>query len=190
MRQASKEKIIEAALTVLAKRPLATMEQVAETAGVGRATLFRHFSGKKELMRELSIEANRRCREALAPLARGDGPPLERLAQAVEALIPLGAAFHFLTYEPWHSADEVLEQSYGAYLEEWRALLERAREAGDIDPGLPLSWLTATLDLLLYGAWENINNGEIAPKQAAALTLRTFLHGVAPRGQYAITMQT
>lgn len=181
MRQTTEQKIIEAALAVFARRPLATMEQVAEAANVGRATLFRHFSGKKALMRELSIEASRRCQEALLPLARGDGPAMDRLARAVEALIPLGAAFHFLTYEPWHTDDEALKKSTRTYLEEWRLLLEQAQTAGGIDPELPLSWTVTTLDVLLYGAWDSISNGEIAPKRAAALTLRTFLRGVAPQ---------
>lgn len=199
MRPTSPQKIVEAALVVFAKNPLATLDQVAEAAGMGRATLFRHFPGKKALMRELSLESNRRCMAALTPFVhdvdkaseacgtRGtheDAPPpsapLERFAKAVEALIPLGAAFHFLTWEPWHTDDAELESNNNNYLALWGTLLEQLRTTGAIASDLPLSWVVNTLDVLLYGAWEGIYNGDIAPKQAAALTLRTFLRGVGP----------
>ena len=179
MAPSTSQRIIEAAFDVLARNPLATLEQVAEAAGIGRATLFRYFSSKKALMRELALEANRRCMAVLIPLNRAEGPPAERLAQAVEAFIPLGAAFHFLTYEPWHSGDEVLEEDYKRYLAQWALLLEQVREAGLIDRELPLAWVVNALDALLFGAWESISQGEIAPRQAAALTLRTFLRGVS-----------
>ena len=178
MRLATPQKILEAALVVFAKNPLATLDQVAATAGMGRATLFRHFPGKKTLMRELALEAHRRCMAALEPLARSEGPALHRLEQAVEALIPLGAAFHFLTWEPWHTEDAELEANRKQYLALWSELLEAVRHTGAISSELPPVWVVATLDSLLYGAWEGIHNGDIAPRQAAALTLRTFLRGV------------
>lgn len=177
------EKILEAALVVFAKNPLATLDRVAEAAGMGRATLFRHFSGKKALMRELALESNRRCMAALTPLVHGEAPPLQRLTEAVQALIPLGAAFHFLTWEPWHTDDAELEGNYNNYLALWSELLEQVRAAGAIAPDLPAVWVVNTLDVLLYGAWEGIHNGDIAPNQAAALTLRTFLRGVGPGAQ-------
>lgn len=188
MPPSTSQKILEAALVVFAKNPLATLDQVAEAAGMGRATLFRHFSNKKALMRALALESNRRCMEALTPLVRGEGEaqgdtPLQRLTKAVEALIPLGAAFHFLTWEPWHTDDAELESNYKNYLALWSELLEQVRATGAIARDLPAVWVVNTLDVLLYGAWEGIHNGDIAPKQAAALTLRTFLHGVGPDGQ-------
>ena len=183
MRQTTVQKIIEAALIVFAKNPLATLEHIAEAANISRATLFRHFPGKKALMRELSLEAHQRCMTVLSPFVHSDSPPLDRMAKAIEALIPLGAAFHFLTYEPWHTDDETLEQDNKAYLSEWSLLLAQVQESGGIAKDLPLDWIVTTLDVLLYGAWESINKGEIAPKQAATLTLRTFLRGVGPEPQ-------
>lgn len=180
MKKTARHKIIDAALPVFAQNPLATLDQVAESAGIGRATLFRHFSGKKALMRELSLESYRRCTAVLAPLIAGCEPAAERLAAAVEALIPLGAAFHFLTYEPWHTDDVEIEAGREAYLSLWGALLRQVRDAGLTAPDLPLYWITACLDALLYAAWEGIHRGEIAPKQATILTLRAFLHGVGP----------
>ena len=178
MRTRAEQKILDAALTVFSRNPLATLDQVAEAAGMGRATLYRHFPGKKALMRELTLEAHQRCLGALSPIVQGAEPPLQRLEKAVETLIPLGAAFHFLAYEPWHSDDAVLERAYEAYLDQWAALLAEVQRAGHVADDLPLAWLATSLDMLLYGAWESITSGEIAPKQAAALTLRTFLRGV------------
>ena len=176
----TRERIIAAALQTLAKNPLATLDQVAEAAGLGRATLFRHFPNKKMLMRTLSFEAHRCCMDALAPLTSGEGSPHAKLARAIEALVPMGAAFHFLTYEPWHTGDDDLERDHQRYLEHWSALLAEVRASGGVAPDLPEYWVTNALDALLYAAWEGIHAGEIAPRQAAKLVLRSFLHGVEP----------
>ena len=177
----TRSRIMATAKQVFARNPQATLEQVAEAAGLGRATLFRYFPNKKALTRTLTYEAIRTCSEALAPLATSSAPPLEKFAQAVQALAPLGAAFHFLTYEPWHSDDPEVEAAYSRYLTQWSALLAELRAAGSIDPTLSEYWVTNVLDVLLYAGWEGIHAGEVAPRQVAALVLRTFFHGVEPR---------
>ena len=51
---------------------------------------------------------------------------------------------------------------------------------GVLAPEIPDAWLAASLDKLLFTAWENIHSGDIAEKNAPDLVLRTFLKGNSP----------
>ncbi|MEO0677815.1 MAG: helix-turn-helix domain-containing protein [Pseudomonadota bacterium] len=58
VRPKTRDAIIEAAFAVFSKHPNASLGDVAQHAGVGRATLHRHFPGRAELIRALSIVAS------------------------------------------------------------------------------------------------------------------------------------
>ncbi len=52
----TRERIIEAARTLLAQRPSASAEEVAAAASVSRATFYRHFRSRDDLLAELELE--------------------------------------------------------------------------------------------------------------------------------------
>src|SRR5690606_10620230 len=54
-----------AAERVLGQNPNATLEQIAEVAGVARTTVHRRFAGRDELIRTMAIEAWRRMDAAV-----------------------------------------------------------------------------------------------------------------------------
>lgn len=167
-------------MVVLARNPLASLEQIADAAGLARATLFRHFKTRRLLLRELTFEAYRRCAAVMTPVLDGPLPPLEKLRQAVAGLVPLGAAFHFLSYEPYRTADPELESLNVRYVERWRSLMSELRQEGVLAPDIPEVWAADVLDGLVFGAWESIYRGDLAPNTAAPLVVRTFLQGVTP----------
>jgi hypothetical protein len=43
---------------------------------------------------------------------------------------------------------------------------------------VPLPWLAAVLDNLIYTAWMTISEGDIAPNEAPGLVLKSFLNGL------------
>ncbi|MEV4256927.1 helix-turn-helix domain-containing protein, partial [Spirillospora sp. NPDC049652] len=56
----STEEILGAATRHLNAEPTASMAQLAEAAGVSRATLHRHFASREDLLRALGERAPRR----------------------------------------------------------------------------------------------------------------------------------
>ena len=53
-RLSAREALIEAAFAVFSRDPSAPLAQVADRAGVGRATLHRYFASRDELVRALT----------------------------------------------------------------------------------------------------------------------------------------
>lgn len=45
---------------------------------------------------------------------------------------------------------------------------------------IPLAWIAAVLDNLIYAAWVTVLEGDIAPNDAPGLVLYSFLNGLSP----------
>src|SRR5215212_717021 len=92
--------IVEAAAGVIAARgPEASMADVADAAGVARATLYRYFPTRESLLEALTAEAAERAGDAL-DAARLDQVPIdEGVARTVRALLGVGDHFVVLARE-------------------------------------------------------------------------------------------
>lgn len=80
------ERILDAALQLAAASGMRhlTMEDVAQAAGVGRATVYRRFGDRDRLVDALSVREARRC---LAELAAASDPSASVLDQFVEGFV-------------------------------------------------------------------------------------------------------
>ncbi|CAA9409799.1 MAG: hypothetical protein AVDCRST_MAG03-1787, partial [uncultured Rubrobacteraceae bacterium] len=63
-RRAGRE-ILEAAARLLVVDRGASMERIAEAAGVGRTTLHRHFRNREALIRAIAMDAIEECEAAI-----------------------------------------------------------------------------------------------------------------------------
>ncbi len=174
----NRERIIETGLRILAQNPAASMDQIAEEAGIGRATLYRHFGSKNILIRELYFTAHRMFEEAVLPILDSQLAAWQKLEKVVTTMIPLGASFQFMMFEPMHTDDPELEALYNSQLRTWRALIVELKSAGLLDPGLSDAWIVLCLDSMIFAAWEGIFKGDIARNEAPSLVLRTLMNGV------------
>jgi TetR/AcrR family transcriptional regulator, mexCD-oprJ operon repressor len=135
--------IVDAAARVFAEGgEQASMNEVAEAAGVGRATLYRYFASRQALLAEVVDVAAVRVGERLRA-ARLDGVAVEEaLGRAVRALVEIGDYFVVLSRERTQPLSDQLEPTIVRPLAE---LFERGRSMGRIRGDIPSSWLTELL---------------------------------------------
>ncbi len=176
MRPPVREAIVDAAIDALARNPGASLSAIAERAGVGRATLHRHFSSRVDLLTAIT----RQCMDevdAVVDEAIGDARSArDRLSRMLEALIPLGDRYHFLASE--RSDDTGLKARHEASLEWLGCLVDELREEGAIATDVPRSWVVASIDAQVWLAWSQVAAGNLARSDAAGLALRTLLRGM------------
>lgn len=177
----TREKIINLALLILAKKPKASLNEIAEAADVGRATLFRYFKSRKQLIHDLVEEADRKLENATRPILDQQLSARETLEQFVKVLVPLGVSFHFLNSEHLQPEDSGLEELYENQLLRLKELSIRLKDEKIVDAQIPLAWIAAVLDNLIYTAWVTVSEGDIAPNDAPKLVLRSFLEGFSHR---------
>lgn len=169
--------IIDAALRVLADQPGASMAEIADASGLGRATLYRHFRTRAELVHAIQRSALDAAGEAIAACRLEEHSAPGALERAVEALVRVGDRYRVLGREI--SLDpRMLEQQQSVA----RPLLKAVRhgqEKGELRPDLPAPWVLASMGSLLVLALREIAAGRLTPDDAAAIVATTLLDGVA-----------
>ena len=177
IRPTTRDAIIEAAFEVFAENQAASLGDVAQRAGVGRATLHRHFPGRLELMRALAKMAMAELDEAVERATAEATTYEEGFRLSLFAIVPLANRQWFLANEGLE-ADPVIAATYDASLEELRCDVEKAKEEGAFDAHVPTAWIVEAYENLTYAAWSLVRSGEATPKQAAELAWRTLSQGL------------
>ena len=177
LRPTARDAIIESAFAVLSRDPGASLSEIADRAGVGRATLHRHFAGRDELIRALALIAIAEMDEAADVATRNAPTYAEAIRQLFQALIPLANRHSFLAGEPIEDDPKVAAE-FRRQAEEMSELIDAAKEEGLFDPAIPTHWIVQAFDHLLYAGWESVYAEETTAKQAADLAWRTLTKGV------------
>jgi AcrR family transcriptional regulator len=190
----SRERILQAAAEMLQRRPWASigMDELATSAGVSRATLYRLYSGKAHLLGAL-IERFAPFEAVLSILdAHGDEPPqvvVPQLAQAIVRSVEprLGVIRALLMETTSGSADNlpgirpVLQRTLGAFT----AYLQAQMDAGRLRPMPPLLALQTvvgpiTLHLLTRPVAGQVIGLEMSADEAAEHMSSAILEGLLP----------
>ena len=152
-----------------------SLGEIAKNAGVGRATLHRHFSKKEELVLAIQKQSMTDTNEAVVNKLEDNMTALEQLEAMFSAIIPLGNRFHFLSTQI--TADDEVRAQYASQLKWLAQLVDDLKQEGVVSESMPSRWAVAQLDQLIWTAWGEVASGFLAAADAAALALRTFTHG-------------
>lgn len=180
IRPSSQDAILRAAFDVFSRRPDATLADVAARAGVGRATLHRHYKSRDALLVALAQVALDELGAAVDSAIEKAESHHDALRLALGAIIPLGDRHGFLALEPVHQDPGVAEtnrKDRAALI----ALIDGARAEGAFDRTIPTPWIAEVFDALIVAGWSMLRASEATPTQAADLAWRTFRAGLSTR---------
>lgn len=166
------DRILAAARDVLADRTTEmSMAEVSRRAGVGMATLYRNFPGRRELLEALyGEEVDELCRAA----GSATGPPGPALTAWLRRFTVFHASKHPIAAELLQhtdATDPVFGGSRDRVLAAGAPLLEAAQRAGEVRPELTLDQV---LDLVLAVTTIPGDRAYVDPLVQAAL------HGLRP----------
>ncbi|MEP1207244.1 MAG: helix-turn-helix domain-containing protein [Rhizobiaceae bacterium] len=177
IRPATRDAILEAAFQIFAERPSASLGDVAQYAGVGRATLHRHFSSRQALMAALAHAAMTELNAAVDAAVLHATSHTEGLKLALEAIVPLANRQWFLSHEI-ADADPAIAAAYEKDRQELLVEIEAARAEGTFAADMPATWIAEAFENLLYAALSMVRSGEATPSQASDLAWRTLTLGL------------
>ena len=171
---------MEAGFRLLSSDPAASLSQIAEHAGVGRATLHRHFTGREDLLRELALRAYEEMDQAAEKAAEMATTYADALRLILEALIPLGDRHGFLAHFGF-DGDAALANEIARQARETQEMIDAARTEGLFDPAVPTRWIERLIDAAIMTGWDSVRAGETTPGQASSLALSSLINGVGPK---------
>ena len=154
------------------------MAEVAEAAGLARATLYRHFPSREELVRTILAQAYDEFETVVATARLDEDPPLEGLRRLIDGIIEVGDRYRFLlNAPPAEPKGEPRRKREDRMRQPVLALIERAQRRGVLVSELTPLWATQTLAALIDAALHAINDGQMTPAEASAAVYRTFTVG-------------
>lgn len=173
----SRHAILNSAFDVLSQNLGASLADVAKQAGVGRATLHRHFASRDDLMVALAKQAMAELNEAVDAATANALSYGEGLRLTLHAVLPLAHRQMFLANETVD--DPSLKALYAQDRAELTIAIDMAKNEGRLDQNVPTAWIATAFDHLVYAGWGMVIAGELTAKQAADLAWRTLTKGVA-----------
>lgn len=168
--------ILEAAVAVLAVEPSASLSEVATRAGLGRATLYRHFPSREDLRAAIREEALTRASAALEEARLEECSVREGVRRAAAALLPLGMRFRILLAEGADTDPGFLAAREQA-LRPLSNLVLRGVADGELDPGGDPTWAALVLASLLTSAVRAASLGSTTVEDAPDLVCTAFFDG-------------
>lgn len=172
-----RDRLLRAAASVWAADPSASLETVAAAAGVGRATLHRHFPTRIDLMRAAALDGLAALADAVEMVTAAATSPGATLDALIDALVPFGDRLHFLLVTQELLGDAALQRAEAQIDGPVRRVLDEAAAAGALRSDVPSAWRFRALEALLYAAWTAVAEGEVARRDAPRLVREAFRRG-------------
>jgi AcrR family transcriptional regulator len=172
--------ILEAAELVLATDPNASMEQIAEAAGVARTTVHRRFASRQALIEALAESAVRQLTQAIEDARPDTTPPLVALHRVTANVLRIKGAWSYALGRPSDEGGAAAAgwDQVGARCVE---LLGRARAEGLLDPAVDLEWVRRVYYALIGEALHGDARPDPDPDALATLVVDTLLYGAGRR---------
>jgi len=171
--------IIESAATLLAERGEAvSMEEIASAAGIGRATLYRYFPNRDELLSAMAAASVQELAARIEQANLEAVPFEEGLARLARGIIAIGSKYKYIALSG-HSAQlaETYPDFEGKVIEPVRALFRRAIAQGSLREDLTPDVLMDLFSGLIRGALDATAAGRRGVEESAAAATTLFLYG-------------
>lgn len=180
VRSRTRDAILAAAASVLARDRAATLPAVAEAAGVGRTTLHRYFPDRESLMAAAVQDSIRAISESIADAELDQDSPLDAMHRAVAAMVAVGDRLMFVFGDPrlleGYAAPDGRVAPHDPVIE----LIKRGQAEGVFDPEVSPSWIQHVLWVLVYRGFEDADSGELPQYGITATVIRTLENGIRP----------
>lgn len=170
------DRIVEGATIALASDAEASMDQIAKASGVARATLYRHFDNRQDLLREIYRSGLDAAAEAIDAAEPEHGDASAAIGRLIEALLVVGDRYRIIT-EQGLDYPELLPRAEEAFAPVGE-LIERGQKQRTIREDLGVPWLTAAMVTLIVAAIRAIGRGDLGADEAAEVVATTFLQAI------------
>lgn len=180
----SRKALIEAGMALLIQNPDASLSDIAQYAGVGRATLYRQFETRDELVACIIKSCLQKFGDVTQPIETEASSALDAIRLLFDLLLPLESEMSFLMKfeasisEKAGPENQEIHQIMQSQQQEIRDLFAACQQEKSIDPKLPLAWLESLLDGLFFAAWRCISESDTTCEKAAKLAFDSFCKGV------------
>ena len=170
------EHILQTAAQVLARRPDATLQTIADAAGISRTTIFNRYPTRDDLLNALARDTLERVAQVMAWVPHDTNADVgEVLVRITDGLMPLGSRTALLRLSP--DGGSALDAHWARAATPLALYFASLQSAGHLRSDHPVRWLVASYVGLVFAAWDEVSVGELGHVQAVRLVVSTWLQG-------------
>ncbi len=180
------QRLLNVLATAMVNRPRATMGELAELAGVSRATLNRHCGTRERLNRRLESHARGTLERLTRSAALQRLEPREALRELIREHLAHRDLLALLMSEqnPGHRAGHG-NPSWQSYIEALDAFFLRGQRKGVFRIDISAATFSELFVALIYGMVDAERRGRAASAGLSGTLEELFLHGASPPAQHA-----
>ncbi len=178
----SQKALLKAGMELLNNNKAASFSDIANHAGVGRATLYRLFNSREKLIKAIAFYCHERFDEATESIDREATSAMDAIRLLFQLAMPLTQEFQFLAHlEYWSAEDSELLAMDQQQEAEMLALVDMAKKEGSICKSLPSYWVVNMIEALFYAGWKLQKDQQSTVEAAAEYAFRSLSQGVKPQ---------
>lgn len=181
--QDTRQKIIDAAISVFNDDPSASLERVADKVPVTRRTLHRYFTDRNDLLAACSHDIRKRCSEAMNHVFHQPLDSIVRLEQLLYAAIDCGAKYAFFHklhrsegHQHQHDSDDCA--SYDAMHERFLQFIVQLQETGVVSKQVTAAWVHDFFTGVVNTAVKAVGTGMVAEQSQKQFAWFSFSNGI------------
>ena len=173
-------RIQEAAIRLWAEEPNAGVADVAAAAGVGRATLYRHFPTRESLLEAIRTQGLIDGEAAIEVCRIDEGSPTGALSRLLAAWLELGDRYRVVVANPSQPDNIAAREREDRLGEGIVMLIMRGQEEGEFSKDVPPIWGASAVGALLVAAIRGVGEGRISREDAHPLLIRSVVGALRP----------
>ena len=175
----SRRAILEAARVQLLYNPDASLSDIAQRAGVGRATLYRLYETREALLVAVGVDCFEAFDRATSHIESSALSIRHAFQLLFEAILPLQEEYQFLNrFGDTEDYPAELRAIYLRQQQEMLELIQEAKQAGKISKHHPDDWLLLLIDAQLYAAHSLLERGGLDIREAADKACKVLFDGI------------
>lgn len=158
--------VLDAAVALLAKRPQATMQEVADASGLGRTTVYRHFPRRQDLIDALYEQVLQESAQTVRDAIGDATNARELLCDLGARVIAIGDRYRFLDAHPELRERTLSGSDDREGADPLQDYLTAAQDRGEIRRDVPVTWMLTTMRGLAVVAMFEVNAGRMTVEEA------------------------
>lgn len=176
------DKLARALALSVAQQPRANLQQLARSAGISKATLYRISPTREGVIDLLMERASQHLQDALVRADLDAPPHAAALQRLTEAVVQGREYYLFWNHAHWTRLIDARNEDAGVQIPSFfgdalGTFFLNGQKAGVFRVDVPAMWLVRAYDSLLYAAMDAAQRGEIAPLGMASMVQKLFLEG-------------
>lgn len=175
----TKNKILQAAITIWGKELTASLDDIASHAGISRRTLHRHYSGKDDLMNSVINFIIEEYLSQIKIILQDSSTNKDKLKAFFRYDIDSGSKYMVFcqlrktNYVDKESENENLKELYDIFF----SMFKELKKENKINNTTPLQWLETFYSIVVETALRSIDKG-LSKEDCTNLAWTSFWNGI------------